>query len=75
MIVDGGLAEVIEACPGGDVHVRDVRSLKSRWVDYFICELVDPNESPEMLLTALGELFEASTPRSDSDVGANDGAG
>ena len=75
MVVDGDLAEVIEACHGGDVHIRDVRSLECKWVDYFVCELVDPNSSPEMLLTALGELFEVSCPRPNSDVGANDGAG
>jgi hypothetical protein len=69
VVVDGLTAEVVAFTPGGDVRVRDISTLKLKWVDYYLCEVVDPNKDGEALLTALGALHDMADSIDEAEVG------
>lgn len=69
VVVDGQVAEVVKLSPNGDVHIRDISTLKLKWVDYYLCELIDPNKDGESLLTALGALSDMAEPVVEGGVG------
>lgn len=72
VVVDGVVAEVLQLAPNGDVHVRDIGTLELKWVDYYLCELIDPNKDGESLLTALGALYDMADPVVEEEVGDDD---
>lgn len=57
VVVDGRAAEVVELDPTGDMLVRDISTLKLKWVDYYIVRTIDPREEG-LLLDALGALWD-----------------
>lgn len=66
------MAEVVKLSPNGDVHIRDISTLKLKWVDYYLCELIDPNKDGESLLTALGALSDIAEAVIEEEAGADD---
>lgn len=62
VIIKGRAFDVLSITSSGDVYVRDVISLELKWVDKYICGLVDPHKNPGALLDALSHLGEDSDP-------------
>lgn len=57
VLIDHKAWEVMEIHGSGDMLVRDPDDpLKSKWVDYYIGEVIDPHKDPGALLEALGTL-------------------
>jgi len=57
VVVGGRAVEVVELTPTGDMLVRDISTLKLKWVDYYIVRTIDPREEG-LLLDALGALWD-----------------
>ena len=69
VVVNGVVVEVVELHLMGDVQVRDISTLELKWVDYYVCELIDPSKDGEALLTALGALHDTADPVDEGVVG------
>ena len=65
-VIEGRMCEVIDLDPGGHIHIVDGMTLESRWIDFYLAEIIDPSESDEALLTALGTL--SSNEEDSEDV-------
>ena len=59
-VLMGGRAwEVLELGADGDVHIRSTDDpLKSKWVDYYLVEIIDPTRNPEALLEAMATILK-----------------
>ena len=71
VVVDGVVVEVLQLHLMGDVQLRDISTLKLKWVDFYLCELIDPNKDGESLLTALGAISDMAEPDDEEEVGAD----
>ena len=68
VLMDGKAWEVLELGAHGDVHIRDTDDpLKSKWVDYYLVEIIDPTRNPEALLEAMATIID------DPDVEPEEG--
>jgi len=51
--------EVLELNVNGDVHIKNPDNpLESKWVDYYLVEIIDPHRTPEALLETLAHILE-----------------
>ena len=67
VVVKGRLCDVMCIGLGGDVLVRDVINLELHWYDYFVVQVLDPNENPGALLEAMSNLRSDEGPNDPSD--------
>ena len=58
VVVAGRIYEVMEIAPTGDVLVQDMLTLQLKWVDFFLCRFIDPNENPGAVLEAMATIRE-----------------
>jgi hypothetical protein len=56
VVVRGRAYDVVRITSTGDVLCRDVITLESKWVDFYVGGLVDPHENPGALLDALSHV-------------------
>ena len=66
VVVDGRVCDAVRITPEGDVFVRNVLTLECRWVDYYLCDVIDPHKHPGALLDAIAAL-ESSDVSEEND--------
>ena len=67
VVVDGRVMEVMGLDLSGDMLVRDVLTLKLKWVDYYIARVFDPHEDGGALLEAMGALTDDDVAPSEEE--------
>lgn len=58
LVIDGRAMEVMEVTSHGLIQVQDMLTGEFMWKDYFVGQVVNPNEAPGALLDALGALMD-----------------
>jgi len=71
VVVEGRVMEVMGLDPDGDMLVRDVLTLKLKWVDYYITRVIDPHKDGGALLEAMGALTDDDVALSEEDEEAH----